>query len=316
MSTTTSIAWTDHTFNAWWGCTKVHAGCAHCYALSWDLRWGGDHWGKDATRRMIVGEWGKPAQWDTEAAKAGRPCLVFASSMCDVFEDYPESRPVVDQQGKPIPVPAKLRERLDLNYVYVPRSKEDPGAGGDWCWNVPSLRARLFDIFEPMRNTILLLLTKRPENITRMVPKRWLDNWPAHVWTGTSPCNYETAEKSIPPLIAVPGNHFLSCEPLLGNIILERRWIETAHGTRRGIDWVICGGESRQRGKCREFPVEYAIELKNQCEAFGVPFFMKQMGSMPTCVDGPLDLASPKGDDPSEWPLALRVQQFPKEFRR
>ena len=304
MSTNTTISWTDHTFNAWWGCSKVHAGCANCYAETWDSRWGGDHWGKDSTRRMIVGEWGKPNHWEAAARAAGRRCLVFASSMCDVFEDYPEERPVVDQQGKPVPMPIQFHERYA------------PAGGFHGFWSVPALRRRLFDIFEPFCWTTLLLLTKRPENIARMVPKHWLDDWPSHVWTGTSPCNYETAQKSIPPLVAVPGKHFLSCEPMLGNVILERRWIETSHGTRRGIDWVICGGESMQRGQCREFPVEYAIELRNQCEAFGVPFFMKQMGSKPTCVDGPLDLASPKGDDPSEWPLALRVQQFPQEWNR
>lgn len=42
MSTDTKIEWTNHTFNPWWGCTKVHSGCAHCYAESTDARWGGD----------------------------------------------------------------------------------------------------------------------------------------------------------------------------------------------------------------------------------------------------------------------------------
>ena len=28
----TSIEWTDHTLNFWWGCTKVSPACTHCYA--------------------------------------------------------------------------------------------------------------------------------------------------------------------------------------------------------------------------------------------------------------------------------------------
>jgi protein gp37 len=32
MAENSSIEWTDHTFNPWRGCAKVHAGCAHCYA--------------------------------------------------------------------------------------------------------------------------------------------------------------------------------------------------------------------------------------------------------------------------------------------
>ena len=36
----TGISWTDHTFNPWWGCTKVSAGCDHCYAETFDKRVG------------------------------------------------------------------------------------------------------------------------------------------------------------------------------------------------------------------------------------------------------------------------------------
>jgi protein gp37 len=34
MGAKTEIAWTDHTFNPWWGCNKVSAGCDHCYAAT------------------------------------------------------------------------------------------------------------------------------------------------------------------------------------------------------------------------------------------------------------------------------------------
>lgn len=32
MGEASAIAWTDHTFNPWWGCTKASPGCDHCYA--------------------------------------------------------------------------------------------------------------------------------------------------------------------------------------------------------------------------------------------------------------------------------------------
>ena len=49
MSEKTLIAWTDHTFNAWMGCTKVSAGCANCYAESLTKnRMGLSLWGPDA----------------------------------------------------------------------------------------------------------------------------------------------------------------------------------------------------------------------------------------------------------------------------
>ena len=41
------------------------------------------------------------------------------------------------------------------------------------------------------------------------------------------------------------------------------------------IDWVICGGESG--GDPRYMDPEWARHLKNECEAYRIPFFMKQM---------------------------------------
>ena len=32
MGEVTGIAWTDHTFNPWIGCTRVSEGCRNCYA--------------------------------------------------------------------------------------------------------------------------------------------------------------------------------------------------------------------------------------------------------------------------------------------
>lgn len=45
MGQITGIAWTDHTFNGWWGCTKISAGCANCYAADLSKRVGGAIWG-------------------------------------------------------------------------------------------------------------------------------------------------------------------------------------------------------------------------------------------------------------------------------
>lgn len=40
MSQQSAIEWADHTFNPWWGCTKVSTGCAHCYAETLANRYG------------------------------------------------------------------------------------------------------------------------------------------------------------------------------------------------------------------------------------------------------------------------------------
>lgn len=88
MGATTAIAWTDHTFNPWWGCERVSPGCQHCYAEAFAKRTGNDVWGKRAERRFFGDKhWNEPLKWDRQAEAAGRPSLVFCASMADVFED-------------------------------------------------------------------------------------------------------------------------------------------------------------------------------------------------------------------------------------
>lgn len=56
MGRDSKIEWTHHTFNPWWGCTKVSHGCANCYAESFDKRVHGaekTHWGPGSSRRMF-----------------------------------------------------------------------------------------------------------------------------------------------------------------------------------------------------------------------------------------------------------------------
>ena len=87
MGETTAIEWTDHTFNPWWGCTRVSAACDHCYAETLAHRLGMDLWGKGSERRMFGDKhWSEPLKWNAKAAKAGTPARVFCASMADVFE--------------------------------------------------------------------------------------------------------------------------------------------------------------------------------------------------------------------------------------
>jgi protein gp37 len=93
MSANSSIEWTDHTFNPWWGCVKVSPGCEHCYAENLSARYGHRVWGpaKTTTRRLF-GEthWSEPIKWNSEAERLGVRRRVFCASMADVFEDHPE----------------------------------------------------------------------------------------------------------------------------------------------------------------------------------------------------------------------------------
>lgn len=88
MGDSTKIQWTDKTFNGWWGCTKVGPGCDHCYADAFDRRTGGAHWGTGVSRkRTSPHNWNEPRRWNRQAMSDGYRPWVFASSMCDVFDN-------------------------------------------------------------------------------------------------------------------------------------------------------------------------------------------------------------------------------------
>lgn len=83
MAPTTSIEWTQSTWNPVTGCSKVSPGCAHCYAEALSL-WRG--WSKktwtpaNAAENVILQErrLHQPLSWR-------QPRMVFVNSMSDLF---------------------------------------------------------------------------------------------------------------------------------------------------------------------------------------------------------------------------------------
>lgn len=89
MAENTEISWTDSTFNAWWGCTKIAPGCDNCYAAALDKRTGGNHWaspghsGAEKPRLTSEAYWRKPLAWNRQAEASKRRHRVFCGSMMD-----------------------------------------------------------------------------------------------------------------------------------------------------------------------------------------------------------------------------------------
>lgn len=96
MGKNSKIEWTHHTFNPWWGCTRVSEACKHCYAEAWSKRVGKKVWGPKAPRRFFGDtHWNGPRKWNAEAGASGERARVFCASMADVFEarkDLDEAR--------------------------------------------------------------------------------------------------------------------------------------------------------------------------------------------------------------------------------
>jgi protein gp37 len=87
MAKNSSIEWTDHTFNPWWGCAKVSPGCNNCYAETWAKRLGLKVWGQQQDRRFFTDKhWQEPMKWNADAKGEQHRKRVFCASMADVFE--------------------------------------------------------------------------------------------------------------------------------------------------------------------------------------------------------------------------------------
>lgn len=307
MAESTSIAWTDATFNPWIGCTKVSPGCDHCYAEALDKRhrWGGTtHWGPGVARkRTSEAYWRKPMAWQRYAEKGllpdgktpsgGRRPRVFCASLADVFDnDVPD----------------------------------------EW-------RRDLWDLIELTPWLTWLLLTKRIGNAIRMLRSNdWAASTRWNVWLGATIVDQEEADRDVPKLLATPARvRFVSYEPALGPV----RWAQFP-----GIDWIIVGGESTQGAKAREFPVYLASNMVRAARKIGAAPFVKQLGSnvidrndagfegdgddfWPAGTADKVEhdpfgvieeyqgapvrvrLKNRAGADPQEWPAELRVQEFP-----
>lgn len=281
----TRIEWAHDTLNLWWGCTEVSPQCDHCYARTWDKRLGGDHWGERGPRLIMPGVWRAIQKTQAQAAATGEIRLQFVMSMGDIFE---RDMPLVDRKGNPI-----------------------SQTTGD-------LRNRLFtEVIPQCPNLVFLLLTKRPQNITRMIPPSWQETPPPNVMFGASVGTGDPAAdtKAILALLQAPGQRFLSCEPLLGPVELPS-WdsyidpngfenngpmtttLGYAHEPDNPIDWVIVGGESGTHA--RPMHPAWLRSLRDQCVASDTPFFFKQWGEWvpPSHVTLPM----PQGT--MAWPWA------------
>lgn len=262
MGANTNIEWADHTFNPWVGCTAVSPACEHCYAETMmDKRLHVVKWGAGQPRKRTGDKnWREPLKWNADAAAKGVRYRVFCASLADVFDN------------------------------------EVPDA-----WRVD-----LFRLIEATPNLDWLLLTKRIGNVDKLVdaagslmPEVLV--WPKpNVWLGATICNQAEADRDIPKLLSAPAaKRFLSMEPLLGPVDLTALAGEIGVGLhsydalrgrnihhddghqwtqdwKRGIDWVIVGGESGN--SARPMHPDWVRLLRDQCDSAGVAFLFKQWG--------------------------------------
>lgn len=254
MADNTNIEWATHTFNPWEGCTKVGPGCDHCYAEVRNARYAGSN----------SVNWGPGAPRRRTSVANWKNPLRWNANAAEFFSQHGHRQRVFC---------ASLADVFD--------NEVDP----QW-------RIDLFELIKATPNLDWLLLTKRIDNVSRMVE---LTGLPKNVWLGATICDQEEADRDIPKLIAINAKvRFLSMEPLLGPVSL--RWMnafpENAPNTAlnphnpegvtnhldglRRLDWIIVGGESGPHA--RPMHPHWAQTIRDQCAAAGVPFLFKQWG--------------------------------------
>lgn len=127
MGANSTIEWTHHTFNPWWGCVRVSPACKNCYAEAWASRFALDVWGPKAGRRRFSdSHWKEPLRWNREAAQAGERRRVFCASMADVFEARADLNPERERLW------ALVQATPQLDWLLLTKRPERIGAAVPW----------------------------------------------------------------------------------------------------------------------------------------------------------------------------------------
>ena len=284
MGQKSNIEWCDATWNIARGCTKVDEDCKACYMYRDSM---------NSTRYDPMAVVRTKTVFDLPL-RIKEPSKIFTCSLTDFFHEA-----------------------------------------------IDSYQHEAWDIIRRCPQHTFQILTKRPERIVECLPSDWGNGWP-NVWLGTS-CGSQKSYRRILDLLKVKANvKFLSVEPMWGSVALRdiyhvvgggsasafedisggKQWFDVLAGQMANgqigydcpkLDWVIVGGESgNETGKYRyrECDMSWIERVVEDCQATGVPVFVKQLGTFLSKARGMNDR---HGGDISEFPLHLQIRQFPKQ---
>ena len=214
MAQTSSIEWTESTWNPVVGCRKVSSGCANCYAERMAKRLSamaraacenGGNPGRTANYLSVLntdGRWNGDVFLDHSAIEDPRrwrqPRTIFVNSMSDLFYEA---------------VPYEFVERV-------------------------------FDVMNRCPQHTFQVLTKRPERAAELSP---LLSWSPNIWLGTSIEDVAVTTRAHALRRTAAAIKFVSVEPLLGPLprlpVAGIDWVivggESGPGARpMRVEWV------------------------------------------------------------------------------
>jgi protein gp37 len=340
----TSIEWTDRSVNPIRAngpdgavghyCEMVSGGCAHCYSSNFQPRFGMPRFKSKPngatpffdeerlkevlTRKKptkwfwcdmtdLFGSW-VPDEWIDKcfAAMALTPHHTHQvlTKRPERMADYIASRTPMDDSGR-YPTMPQWHQQIE-DWL-------DEGYGGGRFFETGPRWDRAHDA---------------SAKVTTPLP---------NVWLGTS-IEAQAQQERLQHLLNTPAAiRFVSAEPLIDNLDLGlRNWADIDRDDCR-LDWVIVGGESGHGA--RPCNINWIRLIVEDCRQAGVACFVKQLGAKPfehsdtdivnllypdgvppgLQIEGRVirhtdhQLKHRKGGDISEWPVDLRVRQFPRE---
>jgi protein gp37 len=237
MGARSKIEWTDSTFNPWVGCTKIARarGAPSACDFCYAEKW---------AKRSGQVQWGDhPRRRTTEAYWRNATAW---NHRAELFQAKNGRRQRV--------FCASLADVFD--------NQVDP------LW-----RSDLFELIRRCDQLDWQLLTKRPQNIRKMLPRDWHNGYP-NVWLGTTAEDAFAYQQRVKQLLKIPAViHFVSYEPAmgpLGKLDIDGKW----------PDWLIIGGESGVRSDLmRRTDPQWARDAIEECRRLEIAPFLKQWGT-------------------------------------
>lgn len=331
----TSIEWTGRSFNpirarnsktgkTGWHCAHASPGCIHCYSENRN-KWVGTgldfkpgHLQSNSIEiffddRMLM-----------EPLRVKTPEKWFPCSMTDLFGEF-----VKDEWIDRIFAVMALCPQHTFQ-VLTKRSE-----GMRHYLNDLGAPRRIYELacdmaVEHELNIVLIAPSMRLDQVAPPIgPRVYLDQWPLpNVWLGVSAEDQRRWDERTADLKATPAAlRWVSMEPMLEPIAMGLgrihhhpdnqpsehldALVRAARDHMGGaIHWVVVGGESGPGA--RPFALEWGTDIVRQCQAAGVPVFVKQIGAKPVNGEGARHpISDRKGAIMEEWPAELRVRQMP-----
>ncbi|MFJ3043552.1 phage Gp37/Gp68 family protein [Streptomyces tendae] len=303
----TTIEWTEQTWNPTTGCDQISPGCTNCYAMTMAKRlkgMGSAKYQTDGNPRTSGPGFGIAVHPEAirEPLRWKKPRLVFVNSMSDLFHSGISTPDLHLIFGVMAATPQHTYQVLTKRHGRMRSLINDPQFAH-------MTRHRAEQVFG------------------RPATAGW--TWPLpNVHLGVSVENQKWADIRIKALAQTPAAvRFLSCEPLIGPVRLNRSHGHCPTHDFSGCfcsgpcpdlilpDWIIIGGESGPGA--RPFYPQWAADLIDDARQAGAAPFVKQLGTLwarDFTVNGKTVAAhgDTKGGKPEYWPAKLRVREYPK----